>query len=207
MRRVLSLTFVCAFFCAAIAAHAQQLDVAVGGTTLWSPENKTASEGFLPPPQKGGVYPSFSAEYINDNHFGLLAEGAFRYHEAIYNSFQPYRPIFYDINGVYTSRLARKTRGDFMAGVGAETILFPQQFANCGIPVGGCRMFTNSTHFATHLGVGIRYSLWRNFFVRPEAHWYYVVNNYQFHSGNVFRVGASVGYTFGEHPPRKKKEP
>lgn len=207
MRRVLSLTFVCAFFCAAIAAHAQQLDIAVGGNTLWSPENTTASEGFLPPPEKGGVYPSVSAEYINDNHFGLSAEGAFRYHTTLYDGFQPYRPIFYDVSGVYTSRLARKTRGDFMAGFGAQTILFPQQFNNCGIVVGGCRMFTNSTHFATHLGVGVRYSLWRNFFVRPEAHWYYVVNNYQFHSGNVFRVGASFGYTFGEHPPRKKKIP
>ncbi|MFZ0731600.1 MAG: hypothetical protein WAM79_04675 [Candidatus Sulfotelmatobacter sp.] len=207
MRRVLSLTFVCAFFCVAVIAHAQQVDVAVGGNTLWSPLNRTASEGFLPPPEKGGIYPSISAEYISDNHFGLLAEGAFRYHETLYNGFQPYRPIFYDINGVYTARLARKTRGDFMAGVGAQTILFPQEFNNCGISVGGCRMFLNSTHFATHFGVGIRYALWRNFFVRPEAHWYYVVNNFQFHSANVLRVGVSVGYTFGEHPPRKKKQP
>jgi hypothetical protein len=34
--------------------------------------------------------------------------------------------------------------------------------------------------------------------VRPEAHLYRIVNNTNtFHSDNVLRVGASVGYTFG----------
>ncbi len=191
----------------ATCAHAQQLDLAVGGSTLWSPKNTTASVGFLPPPLKGGVYPTVSAEYIGEGHFGLLAEGSFRYHYTYYNNYQQYRPIMYDINGVYATRLAKKTRGDFMAGIGGETLLFYSPTYSCGIPTGGCRTFLNSTHFLVHAGVGIRYMAWRGVFVRPEAHWNFVPNNFQFHSDNVFRVGVSVGYSFGQHesPAKPKK--
>jgi hypothetical protein len=55
----------------------------------------------------------------------------------------------------------------------------------------------NSTQFLFHLGGGIRYNVWRRWFVRPEASYYYIVNNSNFHSPNVLRLGASVGYTFG----------
>ena len=48
-----------------------------------------------------------------------------------------------------------------------------------------------------HFGVGIRYYFWRNVFARPEAHYYIIPNNVEFHSDNVFRVGASIGHTFG----------
>ncbi|HEY1677983.1 MAG TPA: hypothetical protein VGG04_09775 [Candidatus Sulfotelmatobacter sp.] len=198
MRRFLSLAFVCALVGMAGMARAQEIDLAVGGNALWSPKNPTASVGFLPPPLKGGVYPSVSVEYLKENHWGLLAEGAFSYHYRVYNDYQTFRPIIYDVNGVYTAELAHKTRGDFMAGIGGETLLFYAPYYNCGIPTGGCQTFTDSTHFLFHAGVGIRYTVWRKIFVRPEAHWYLIPNNYQFHSDNLFRVGASVGYTFGQ---------
>ena len=51
--------------------------------------------------------------------------------------------------------------------------------------------------FSLHLGGDIRYRVWRHFFVRPEAHLYHIVNNVEFHSDNVLRVGGSFGYTFG----------
>lgn len=204
MRRSFSFAFVCAIFAAATFAQAQTLDLAVGGNTLWSPKNPTASVGFIPPPLKGGVYPSVSAEYIGEGHFGLLAEGAFRYHYTYYDNFQQYRPVMYDFNAVYATRMANKTRGDFMAGIGGESLLFYAPSYICGIPTGGCRTFLNSNHLAFHAGVGIKYMAWRNVFVRPEAHWYFVRNNFQFHSDNVFRVGVSVGYTFGNHPAKAK---
>lgn len=179
----------------------------MGGNTIWSPKNPTASVGFLPPQEKGGVYPSISAEYLMPNHFGVLAEGSWRYHEGEYDGFQPYRPIFYDLNGVYTTHLARRTRGDFMAGIGGETVLFYNSAGGCYLPNGGCRSYFNATHFAVHFGVGVRYSFWRYFFVRPEAHWYFIPNNYEFHSDNVFRVGVSVGYAFGNHPKKRTVRP
>jgi hypothetical protein len=174
---------------------AQQVDFAVGGGTVWSPQNTTAEIGFLPPPERGGVYPSVSLQFLSDRHRGFNAELAFRDKKAIYNDFQPYRPFLYDVNALYEPRFDKKMSGDFMAGVGGQTVLFYNEFGFC--PVNGCRINVNSTHLLFHAGAGVKYYFWRNFFARPEAHWYYVVNNNQFHSNNVFRVGVSVGHTFG----------
>jgi hypothetical protein len=197
LRRFASFTFACMLLVYTGIACAQHVDVAVGGNTLWSSHNPSDAVGFLPPPIKGGVYPSATLQYIFPNRFGLNIEGSFRYNRTFYNGYQPYRPFLYDVNGVFAPRFTPKMSGDFMAGVGAQTVLFYNEFAGCGAVGGGCRVNINSTHLLFHAGAGVRYYFWRNFFARPEAHWYYVVNNTQFHSDNVFRVGASVGYTFG----------
>jgi hypothetical protein len=187
----------CTFAVFVTFAHAQQIDFAAGGSTVWSSGPTTASQAFPPPDMSGGVYPSASLQYLRANHFGLNLEGAFRYSEATYNGFQNYRPILYDINAVYAKRLSVRMRGDFMGGVGGETVIFYPP-GSCG-PNGGCRSFVNSTHFLLHAGVGLRIYFWRNFFARPEAHYYFIPNNSEFHSDNVFRLGVSVGYTFGSH--------
>jgi hypothetical protein len=83
-----------------------------------------------------------------------------------------------------------------MAGIGAaSTHLYepgPSQPGN----------YESTDHFMEHLGGGIRYYFWHHAFVRPEIHYYHIQNNntaldYGFSTNNVFRVGASVGYTFG----------
>lgn len=184
------------FLICAAFAHAQQLDLALSGSTLWSSKNTTASVGFLPPPLKGGTYIGGSAQYQWSKRLSFNAEGTFRYHQAVYNGFQPYRPILYDANAVYATRFAPKVRGDFMAGLGGETLLFYYSYAYCTNPAGGCRTYIDRTHFLVHLGAGVRYYVWRNMFLRPEVHWYFIPNNYEFHSDNIFRLGASLGYTF-----------
>lgn len=200
MRKFCSLTFVFALLLFASFAQAQepQVDVAGGGSTLWSSKDNTASEAFLPPPLKGGTYPSLFFQYLNAKDRGINIEGAFRYHKGVYNNFQFYRPIIIDANGVYSHRLAAKTHGDFMAGAGLMTLLF-YGVGSCPLPAGGCSANLNSSHFLLHGGFGVRYYAWRNVFIRPEVHYYFIVNNHQFHSDNVFRLGASVGYTFGHH--------
>jgi hypothetical protein len=195
----------------AVSARAQEspkeLDLAVSGSTLWSFKNPTASVGFLPPPAKGGTYPGASFQYFWTKHLGISGEGAFRYHKAFYNNFQPYRPLFFDLNGVYTAPVGRKTVADGMAGVGLESLIFYNEFASCS---SGCFSHVNSNHFMLHFGGGVRYYFWHNVFVRPEAHWYFIPNNFEFYSRNVFRAGASVGYTFGSRsqtPPAKQSPP
>lgn len=182
-------------------AQAQQVDVAGGAGTLWSSGPNTASLAFPPPALKDGIYPSFGVQYLRENSTGINAEGSFRASEAIYNNYQPYRPVLYDVNAVYARTLTTKARGDFMAGIGGETLIFYSPGA-CG-PNGGCRSFVNSTHFALHAGFDVRYYVWRKYFVRPEVHYYFIPNNYQFHSDSVFRLGVSVGRTFGGHPNAK----
>ena len=196
MRKFAFFTAVCGFAACAVLAQAQQLDLALSGSTLWSSKNTTASVGFVAPPEKGGTYIGGSAQYQWSKRLSFNAEGTARYHQ-VYNYYQPYRPILYDANAVYTTRFTPKVTGDFMGGVGGETLLFYSATATCYNPAGGCRNYVNRTHFLTHAGVGVRYYLWRNAFLRPELHWYYIPNNFEFHSNNVFRMGASLGYTFG----------
>jgi len=198
LRRFLSLTFACTLLTFAGLARAQQIDLLVGGSTLFSPKNHTASEAFLPPAQNGAVYPSVGAQIVYDNHFGFNAETSFRYKEGLYNGYQRFRPVFYDFNAVYAPRFTHKTTGDFMAGIGGETLIFYNQYSGCPNGTGVCSANINATHFLMHAGGGVRYYFWRHFFVRPEAHYSYIVGNTtQFHSHNLMRVGASIGYTWG----------
>jgi hypothetical protein len=198
LRRLVSLTFACGFSVLSSFAYAQQLDVAVGGSTLLSSKSGTASLAYLPPAEKGGVYPSASLQYIFKNHLGFNAEGTFRYKQGLYNGFQRFRPVLYDANAVYAHRLTDNASGDLMAGVGAETLIFYTQFNSCNNPA-GCNTYVNSNHFLVHIGGDLRYYAWRSFFVRPEAHYYFVKNNFEFHSNNILRLGVSIGYTFGPH--------
>lgn len=200
MRKFCSLTFVFTLLLFASFSQAQetQVDIAGGGSTLWSSKSNNASEAFLPPSQRGGTYTSLFFQYLNAKDLGINIEGAFRYHKGLYNNFQFYRPILIDANGVYSHRLAAKTHGDIMAGPGIQTLLF-YGVGSCPLSAGGCSANLNSYHFLLHAGFGIRYYAWRNLFVRPEVHYYFIPNNHEFHSDNVFRLGASVGYTFGHH--------
>lgn len=195
MRKLGLLVLGCAAVALASLARAQEIDIMAGGGTLFSAKSTSSSQAYIPPPEKGGVYPSVGAEAIFENHFGLNAEVAYRYHETFYNGYQHYRPVLTDVNGVYAPRTGPRTSVDFMAGVGLENLSFYSPSGYCS---GVCTTFISDHHFLLHGGAGVRYYFWRQFFVRPEAHYYYIVGNTdQFHSGNILRLGASVGYSFG----------
>jgi hypothetical protein len=177
-------------------ARAQEIDLAVGGSTLSSSKSNTASQAYLPPPEKGGMYPGASAEILMKNRFGFGAEAAFRNRQGLYNGYQSFRPVLYDVNGVFAPHLSERTRADFMAGVGGQTVIFYNRFASCDFAT--CPTSISSTHLLLHAGGGVRYYFWGHSFIRPEAHYYYIFGNTsQFHSGNVVRLGASIGHTFG----------
>jgi hypothetical protein len=192
LRQLVWFTFACVVVVSASFAHAQEANFAVGGSTLFSSSSISASQAFLPPGEKGGVYPSLSAQVLLKEQYGFNVETAFRYKQGLYDGYQHYRPVFYDVNAVYAPRAS----GDFMAGIGGESLIFYNQFDNCFS--GACATNVNSTHFLLHLGGDVRYRFIGHVFVRPEAHYYRILNNHEFHSDNVLRVGASIGYTFGQ---------
>lgn len=194
MRRFL-LTFACSVFALITSARAQKFDAAVGASTLFSTAQTTASQAFLPPPERGGLYPSVSAQFFVTKHLGINGEFFLRRNKAFYNGFQAFRPFLYDANAVYVRRLSDDARLDLMAGAGGQTVLFYNQFSNCITAT--CPIMVNTTHLMVHAGADFRYYVWRNVFLRPEIHYYRVINNTEFHSDNIFRAGASIGYTFG----------
>jgi hypothetical protein len=196
-RRLALLPSTCAVLMLAVFAHSQQVDIAGGASTLFSSKSSSASQTFLPPPEKGGMYPSASADIILKNRFGFNAEIAFRAKQGLYNGYQHYRPVFYDVNAVFAPRLGESASAELLAGVGGERVVFYNQYSSCGAAFpSGCLTYVSSNHFLVHIGGGVSYYFRGNFFVRPEAHLYIVHNNFEFSSGNIGRVGVSIGYTF-----------
>lgn len=181
----------------AALAHAQQMDLAVGGGTLMSSRPASSSVNFQPPPEKSGAYVNVSGDFIAFKHrrLGLNLETAFRVRQANYDGYEKYRPILTDVNALFQPRLSEKIGLELLGGIGVASTRF-NLLASCNLP--GCINYTNSNHFMEHVGAGVRYSVWNRVFVRPEVHYYHIQNNVEFNSGNVFRVGVSLGYSF--HP-------
>lgn len=170
-----------------------------GGATLMSPSNTSDLVNVHPPIQRGGTFVSIGGNYVKFRHrLGLNAETSWRYRDANYDASETYRPFFTDVNALFQPRLTKKSSLDLFAGAGIASYRF--NFAN-SCSGGGCVNYSNSNHFMEDLGIGFRYYVWHRLphvFVRPEAHYYHIQNNVEFNSPNVFRVGASIGYTFGQ---------
>ena len=149
-------------------------------------------------PEKGGLYPTISADVIFHKRVGFNFEASWRARQGNYAGLGiPFRPILFDFNGVYQPHLSKKVGVDLMGGIGWQSTRFYgyQPTSNC-VFFGAC--YTSSNHFLVDVGGGIRYYVRGHVFVRPEAHFYHIVNNTaDFSSNNVVRVGASIGYTIG----------
>jgi hypothetical protein len=200
LRKFALIASVCTVLLLASFAQGQHTDVAVGFSTIFSGKySNTASQAFLPAAEKGGLYPSFSVEHIFKNRLGFSAEFATRAKQGLYNGYQGFRPIFYDVNAAFAPRLSENLRGDFTAGVGGESVVFYNRYVSCSpyYPT-GCLSHISDNHLLVHIGGGVRYYVFGRLFVRPEAHFYRIFNNTnEFSSNNVVRVGVSLGYTFG----------
>ena len=174
------------------AAYAQSGDVAFGIGSLVS--TGTANSASFTDNLGGGVYPSFSGDYLIKHHFGVQGEVSWRATQKLYGGFQPYRPIFFDFNAIYAPEIGKRAAVELMAGIGAENLRFYQSQYICGFT--GCTNYTSENHFMGHIGGGLKLYVFGNVFVRPEAHLYLVHNNFEFTSNNAARVGVSIGYTF-----------
>ena len=189
--------FCCVVILAAAAATAQQFDLAFGAGTVSAPSSTAFNGDFSHSPQTigGGVYPVFSGDLLLKKNFGVQGEIAWRASRNLYLGFQPYRPIFFDFNGMYAPRLGRFVQPELLAGIGVEDVRFYQNTIVCSFT--SCTNFISSKHFMGHFGAGLRLYAHGNFFIRPEAHLYLVRNNVEFTSPRATRYGLSIGYTFG----------
>jgi len=185
------------FFLLPTIIHAQQFDVGFGVDTISAPSTNVTST-FVGSTQSltGGAYPIFSADYLLKRHFGIQGEVAWRAAQNLYLGFEPYRPIFFDFNAIYSRKINRYVAPELAAGIGAESVRFYQNYFNCSF-FGGCTNYVTSTHFLGDVGGGLRLYVHGNFFVRPEAHLYWIHNNVEFSSNHATRYGISIGYTFG----------
>ena len=203
MRKFAVVAAVFAFSLLANLAFAQQGDVMLGFGTIMAPSTNSSScvislnSGCIGP-EKGGLYPAISADVIFHRRIGFNFEATWRGKQGITNDdSQLYRPIQFDFNGVYQPRLGKKIGLDLMGGIGWQTTRFYQYTytVDC-LDFNAC--YVSNNHFLVHVGGGLRYYVWGHMFIRPEAHFYNILNNSdRFTNNNVLRVGASIGYTIG----------
>lgn len=175
-------------------AYSQEFDAAFGVGTVTAPSGTVSQGGSTVISQRGGAYPSFSADLLLKRRFGFSGELAWRASRNLYAGFQPYRPLFYDFNGIYAPKLGKHFGAELMAGIGWESLRFYQPTFQCNFVT--CTNYISSNHFMGHFGAGIRYYVWGHLFVRPEAHLYLIHNNVEFPSSQAARFGMSIGYTF-----------
>jgi len=200
MRKLAFLATIFAFLILPSLASAQQGDAMFGFGTLLSPGAAECglSSGQLACPEKGGLYPNLSADVIFHKRIGFGFDVAWRGGQGNFAGLGlPYRPLLFDFNGVYQPRLSKKTGLDLMGGIGWQSTRFYgyQNTSNC-VYFGAC--YSSYNHFLVDVGGGFRYYFYGHVFVRPEAHYYHVFNNSDvFTSGNIIRVGGSIGYTIG----------
>jgi hypothetical protein len=202
LRKLGILATVFAVLSFASLASAQQGDAYLGFGTLLSSgscaPSTTSLNGILCP-QKGGLYPNVGADVIFHKRFGAGFDIAWRGGQGQYGytGGQPYRPILFSFNGVYQPRIGKKLGADLLGGIGWQSTRYYgyQETVSCEYFY-AC--YTSSNHFQVNVGAGLRYYFFGHAFIRPEFRYYYINNNTaDFTSSNVFRVGASIGYTIG----------
>jgi len=195
---IFALLFSCHF------AAAQQGDIMFFGGTLLSssPSGSNLLSGNIA--EKGGTYLGVSGDVVGFKHrLGFNIETSWRASQANYLDQEVnYRPILTDFNALFQPKLGKKIGADIFGGIGIASTRFYFPFITGGNSFTGYSNYTSSDHFMEDLGGGIRYYVWHHFFVRPEIHYYHIQNNTSnsstgagFSSDNVFRVGASIGYT------------
>jgi hypothetical protein len=174
-------------------ALAQRVDIAFGVSTTTAPAANT-SGGFPVPSLTGGAYPGFTFDVLPFHNLGIGADIFWKASQADYagQGFN-YRPVLWNINAVYSPKLASHTYLEAVGGIGALSTRYYTGTV-CGIYT--CSNYQSSNHFDADFGGGIKFYLTRGFFVRPEARFYVVNNNTDFSSNHFGRYGLSIGYTF-----------
>ena len=195
MRKLALFAVVCLIFLlpkSALAQKGEGVDMYFGGGTTIAPSASSASGNYAPQSLSGGTYLNFGGSFIFKKHFGINAETAWRVSRGLWGGYQPYRPLFYDFNGIYAIPMGKHVTAEAFGGIGLESIHFYVPTSSCL----GCVNYVSSNHFMGDFGGAARFYIKGNFFVRPEARFYLIRNNFEFSSNHVARVGVGFGYTF-----------
>jgi hypothetical protein len=202
LKQIERIVVLAAFACTALAAlsdsaQAQRMDIAFGVSTVDSPGASSISfsdTNHSPVSITGGAYPGFSGDVLFFHNAGIGAEVFWKASQVDYagQGFN-YRPLFWNVNAVYSPKLASHAYLELVGGIGAQSTRF-YVGTTCGIY--NCSNYQSINHFDADFGGGIKLYPRGGFFIRPEARFYIVNNNLEFSSNHTTRYGISIGYTF-----------
>jgi hypothetical protein len=204
MARRMALSFLLVLAFAAIAKAQSASGYFAGGTATDSstgPLNTLGAGVIFNTPSMGGFFGTVGGDVVFFRHrIGVGAEYSFRTDRGSYAGLQ-YRPVFYDVNAVYypLSNL-RRFSPEIQGGVGRSKLTFYDTPQFCVIAPQGCRS-TNAQidtldHLEVHFSGGVRFSVWRGLFVRPQIDIRWVDKFPDFGSPFVPEYTLAVGYTF-----------
>ncbi len=203
MRKLALFAPILAVLCLCHFAAAQQGDVMFFGGTLLSPSPSSNELALGNIAEKGGTYLGVGGDIIGfKRRLGINIETSWRASQASYFGYESYRPILTDFNAIFEPKLGKKVALDLFGGIGIASTRFYVPYATSCSYFSGCINYTTNDHFMQDAGAGLKYYVWKHVFVRPEIHYYHIdgndnVDNGGFTSNNIFRVGASIGYTIG----------
>src|SRR5947209_12894348 len=146
-------------------AHAQEFDAAIGFGTLTASSGSVALANGENVTERGGLYPGFSADFIIKHRFGVSGNVAWRASRNLYAGVLPYRPIFYDFNGIYAPKLGTRATAEMMAGIGAESLRFYTPQFQCS--AFSCTNYVSSNHFMGHFTSCMRFYVLAHMFLLP----------------------------------------
>jgi hypothetical protein len=181
---------------AVVGAQAQQIDLGFGAGTVVSASSSNPSTGHQPQTIGGGTFLAFSGDFLFHRNFGVQGEVSWRASQNVYQGYQQFRPLFWDFNGMWVPKLGKKLQAEALAGIGAESVRFYNNYYTCSYFT-GCTSYTSENHFTGHFGVGLRYYFWHDAFLRPEASFYLINGNNDFSSNFASRYGVTLGYSLG----------
>lgn len=195
MRKLSILAFLIVFFVLGRTAHAQQIDAAFAVSALKAPSafDVSPTSNFFPQSVGGGAFVGFSGDFLFIKHFGVGGEVHWRAQRNLSQGFLPFRPIFYDFNAVYAPPLGKRAAAELQGGIGGESVRFYSGTLTCSFF--SCTDFTSTNHLLGDVGGGIKLYVFHHVFLRPEARFYFIRNNFEFSGSHATRLGVSLGYT------------
>jgi len=200
VKQVVLLSALLALVATAAAQQNQQFDIGFGVGTVVAPSATTSVTGnHSSQTVGGGTYLGFSGDYLFWHGLGVQGEVAWRATQNLYEGYQPFRPIFYDVNAIYAPYLDRHVQLELLGGIGALSTRFYTQTYTCDYFYYSCTNYFSSNHFMADVGAGLRFYLKGGLFLQPEVREYFIHNNVEFNSGHATRAGATLGFTFGKY--------
>lgn len=203
MKRTLRIALLLSFACAAVAtfsnvAQAQKIDVgfAVSGMDAPGAFSVSQTSDHNTVSLTGGAYVGFNGDVLFYHNMGVGAEVNWRAAQGPNYDDQGvgYRPLFWNINYVYSPKLMSHVYLEVVGGIGGLSTRY-YCGADCYNPYTGTN-YVSTNHFDGDFGGGIKLYATKGLFIRPEARIYLVNNNTDFSSNHATRYGITLGYTF-----------
>lgn len=202
LKPIRSISFLALALCLGGAvAQAQDADVFFGVARATDSSNGSVSSltgVSLVAPKLDATFGKLGGGFMLNKRFGVGFQTDFQFSKANYQGFQT-RPTFYDVNGIYTPFSGKYARivPELQGGIGGVHMSYT--YSSCNTLTCQTVPYASASHFALHVGAGVRFYATKHVFIRPQFDYRYVPNFTQYGSNSVPEYGAVVGYSFTEH--------